>query len=71
MVHADPDAQREDLLRLLSLVNDPRAVATGLKSSERKWLRAAEQRLDLDGPSRLDGDQMRLARLTFRLLVGH
>ncbi len=70
MVHADPDAQREDLLRLLTLVEDPHAMAADLKGSERKWLRAAEQRLDLDGVSRLEGDQMRLARLTFRLLVG-
>jgi hypothetical protein len=70
MVHADPEAQREDLLRLLSLVEDPRAIATDLKGSERKWLCAAEQRLELDGPSPLDDDHMRLARLTFRLLVG-
>lgn len=69
MVHASPDAQREDLLRLLALVEDPRAMATDLRGTERKWLRAAEQRLDLGGPSRLEGDQMRLARLAFRLLV--
>ncbi len=70
MVHADPDAQREDLLRLLTFVEDPRAMAADLRGSERKWLGAAEERFDLDGASGLDGDQMRLARLTFRLLVG-
>ena len=39
MVHNDPEAQREDLLLLLSLVEDPRAMAGDLKRSERKWLR--------------------------------
>lgn len=49
MVHADADAQREDLLRLLSLVEDPRAMAADLKGGERKWLQVAEQRLDSTG----------------------
>ncbi len=70
MVHADPDAQREDLVRLLTFVEDPRAMAADLRGSERKWLRTAEQRLDLYAVSGLEGDEMRRARLTFRLLVG-
>lgn len=69
MVHADPNAQREDLLRLLALVEDPRELAAEIKSSERNWLRTAEGRLDLDGTSQLDDEAMRLARLAFRLLV--
>lgn len=71
IVHADPDAQREDLLRLLALVADPRAVAADLKGGERRWLRDAESSLDSDAPSRLDVEQVRLGRLALRLLIGH
>jgi hypothetical protein len=42
MRHAAPEAQREDPLRLLALVEDPRAMAAHLRKSERKWLRQAE-----------------------------
>lgn len=70
MVHADPAAQREDLLRLLALVEDPRDLAADLKPTERRWLRNAEGRLDFAGSSTLDEATVRLARLTFRLLAG-
>ncbi len=69
MVHSDPDTQREDLLRLLSLIEDPREMASALRKSERKWLRVAEQRLNLSGPSVLDASSMRRAELAYRLLV--
>ena len=69
MVHGDPDTQREDLLQLLALIDDPRDAAAGLPRSERKWLRAAEQRLNLSGPSSLDADTVRRAGLAHRLLV--
>jgi hypothetical protein len=68
MVHSDPDSQREDLLRLLSLIDDPRAMAADLRKSERKWLRDAEDRLKLASPSLLDRDAARRAELAFRLL---
>jgi hypothetical protein len=71
MVHSDPDSQREDLLRLLSLIEDPREVATALRKSERKWLRAAEQRLSFSSPSVLDADTMRRAEFAYRLLIGN
>ena len=67
--HADPEAQREDLLRLLSLVEDPRAIAAELKSSERRWLRQTADRLDLDGLTLLDDVAVRNARLAYRILV--
>jgi hypothetical protein len=68
MVHSDPDSQREDLLRLLSLVPDPRATAREITVAERRWLAKAEHRLDLSAPSLLDRDAARTAALTFRLL---
>lgn len=69
MVHHEPDAQREDLLLLLSLVDDPRAMAKELKASERGWLRAVEQRLAFDRPANVGVDRVRRARLAFRLLL--
>jgi hypothetical protein len=46
---------REDLIRLLTFVEDPRALAaTGaLKPAERKWLRAIESDLAFDDAARL------------------
>jgi hypothetical protein len=69
MRHADPEARREDLLLLLSLVDDPRATAVELKKSERRWLRQAADRLDLEGRALLDGVAVRNARLAYRILV--
>ena len=56
MVHDDPASQRGDLLRLLSLVDQPRELSAGLRDSERRWLRQAEARLELQAPSRLIPD---------------
>jgi hypothetical protein len=69
MVHHDPDAQREDLLTLLSLVEDPRAMAAEITRPERRWLRRAESRLRFDAPSTLSAGAKRRARQTFRLLL--
>jgi hypothetical protein len=69
LIHRDPDAQREDKLLLLSLVDDPRAMAGQLKRSEGGWLRNAVERLDLDRPASVGADGMRLAPLTLRLLL--
>lgn len=67
--HADPQAQREDLLRLLALVDDPRAMSAALKTSERTWLREAEDRLNFQAPTRLEESTVRTARLTYRILT--
>jgi len=69
MIHSDPETQREDLLRLLALIEDPRETAAALRTTERGWLRAAEHRLGLTGSSRLDAETMRRAALAYRLLV--
>jgi hypothetical protein len=69
MVHDDPASQREDLLRLLSLVDDPRELAAELRDTERKWLRQTDARLDLRAPSLLNPDLHRRAELAYRLLV--
>jgi hypothetical protein len=69
MVHDDPDTQREDLLRLLALIDDPREMAAELLKTERNWLRNAEQRLNLAGSSGLDTHTTRRADLAYRLLV--
>jgi hypothetical protein len=46
------ESDRQDLILLLSFVEDPRALAVGggLKSSERRWLRNVEKKLDFSGP---------------------
>jgi hypothetical protein len=69
MSHANPEAQREDLLSLLALVRDPRATSAPLKTSERKWLREAEDRLDFGAPTGLEESTVRTARLTYRILT--
>lgn len=68
MVHSDPASQREDLLRLLSLVPDPRAIAAGLSAAERRWLTRAQARLNFEGPSLLNAGEARTAALACRLL---
>jgi hypothetical protein len=69
MVHHDPEAQREDLLLLLSLVEDPRRMADELRSSERRWLRDAAAKLEFDRSANIGAARVRLARLTHRLLM--
>lgn len=69
LVHRDPESQREDLLRLLSLVDDPRAMRHEISVSERRWLRNAEARLRWDDPASLSAADLRRARQTLRLLL--
>lgn len=69
MVHHDPETQREDLLRLLSLIQDPREAARALRKTERRWLRQAETRLNARAISSLDADARRRADQAYRLLV--
>jgi hypothetical protein len=69
VMHHDPESQREDLLRLLSLVEDPRDMAAELRPSECRWLRAAEARLRLDERGGRHAELTRRAALTYRLLT--
>lgn len=47
------DSDRQDLIRLLSYVEDPRSLAAqeGLMDSEKKWLRKIEKKLDATDPT--------------------
>jgi hypothetical protein len=67
--HQDPESQRQDLLRLLSLVPDPRAMRADLKKTERAWLRRAEAPLRFDERAGADDEVVRRAALAYRLLV--
>lgn len=69
MVHSDPATQRDDLLRLLALIDDPRMIAGELRKTERAWLKAAEGRLRLSDSSTLDAEGLRRATLAYRLLT--
>lgn len=69
LVHADPAAQREDLILLLSLLEDPRAAWTELKATERGWLRRAQPRLAFGDPTTIPADRVRRARLALTLLL--
>lgn len=69
MVHSDPATQRQDLLRLLALIEDPHALAEQLSKAERRWLRRAEQRLDVSGRNPLEPEAARRAALAYRLLL--
>jgi hypothetical protein len=67
--HHDPDSQREDLLLLLSLAPDPAALAKELKRSERRWLRAVEERLRFTAPAAVSPATVQRARQAYRLLT--
>jgi hypothetical protein len=69
LVHHDRAAQREDLLRLLSLVEDPGQAAAELTRAERRWLRRVEPELRLDDTSNLTAVEFRRARQAYRLLI--
>lgn len=69
------DSDRQDLVLLLSLVDDPRALASagGLKGTERRWLRAIEKKVGpLEPPISELFPRDTLARATqaLRLLIG-
>lgn len=71
-VHSRPEDQRVDLLRLLSLVDDTRALEAEITGNERKWLRGAANRLDVDDPrlrAQFSAEDLRRAENALRLLV--
>ncbi|HTA05995.1 MAG TPA: hypothetical protein VK774_06505 [Solirubrobacteraceae bacterium] len=70
-VHSKPEDQREDLITLLGLLTDPRAAAKTLKKSERKWLNAIEEAVNLGDPAleaRFGREQLRIANAAYTLL---
>ncbi len=50
------ESDRQDLIRLLGFVEDPRALAIdgGLKTTEKRWLRRVREPLGFDDPRLLD-----------------
>jgi hypothetical protein len=62
---------REDLARLLSFVDDPRAMAKEMKSTERHWLRRIEKRLELNDETLggISAPDLVMARQAFALLT--
>jgi len=68
------ESDRQDLILLLGLVEDPRMLATegGLKRSERQWLRAIEAKIDFRDPALSDlfsPETLTRAEQAYRLLV--
>lgn len=68
------DSDRQDLIRLLSFVDDPRALANAerLRITEKRWLRDIEPLMALDDPALTDvfpaGDVGRAGQ-AYRLLI--
>jgi hypothetical protein len=68
-------SDRQDLIRLLGYVDDPRGLARNeqLKSSERRWLRNVDAALNFDDPALsavFPVDTLERAQQAFRLLGG-
>jgi hypothetical protein len=65
-------SDRQDLIRLLSFVDDPRALAAELKGNERKWLREIGALLAFDDGGLADlfsAGELLAAEQAYRLLV--
>jgi hypothetical protein len=66
------ESDRQDLIRLLGFVEDPRALAGELKGKERKWLRNVEELLAWGDSGLADlftGGDLSAAEDAYRLLI--
>ncbi len=66
------ESDRQDLIRLLTFVEDPRALTRELKGNERKWLREVESLLAFeDGAlaALFTAEQLSAAEGAYRLLI--
>jgi hypothetical protein len=66
------DSDRQDLIRLLGLVDDPRALAAEFRGKEKKWLLDVEELLDFEDAgltSLFSAQQVARAEQAYRLLV--
>lgn len=66
------ESDRQDLIRLLGFIEDPRALARELKGSERKWLRNVEKLLAWRDGGLADifiGEDLAAAEGAYRLLI--
>ena len=71
-VHTQPQAQRHDLVALLSLLDDPRTALTELTGKEIGWIRSISDLLSIDDPSlgeSFKAAQLRAARAAYRVLT--
>jgi hypothetical protein len=71
-VHSRPEDQREDIITLLALVEDPDAMRRSLTQAERRWLRSIERTLALGDPAlptRFSPARLRAARAAYQILV--
>jgi hypothetical protein len=71
-VHSRPEDQREDMITLLALVEDPDAMRPSFTQAERRWLRSIESTLALDDPAlpaRFSLARLRTARAAYQILV--
>lgn len=72
VMRKDREQDREDLIRLLTCAQDPQGMIAELTAGERRWLLRAETKLDFADSgltSLFSSEQIRLARVTYRLLV--
>lgn len=71
-VHKRREDQRQDLILLLTFVEDPSSMAENLRESARKWLRDSRAGLRFDDQllrDRFSDEQLRLARLALEILA--
>lgn len=64
-----PDAQREDLAFLLSLVSDPYEMRGELSRNERRWLRRRRELLDAGAATWRGVNNADDGRLALRVLI--
>jgi hypothetical protein len=66
------ESDRQDLVRLLTYVEDPRGLAADMSRNEPGWLRDAEAAIDFEDPvlsAQFPGESLDRARQALRLLV--
>lgn len=66
------ESDRQDLIRLLGFVEDPRALAKGFKGNEKRWLRNVEALLawgDGELADLFTGEDLAAAEGAYRLLI--
>jgi Protein of unknown function (DUF3040) len=71
-VHSRPEDQREDMIALLALADDPHSMRQSITQTERRWLRNIETALALDDPAlaaRFSVARLRAARAAYQILI--
>jgi hypothetical protein len=66
------ESDRQDLVRLLTYVEDPRGLAADMSRNEPGWLRDAQTSIDFEDPvlsAQFPGERLDRARQALRLLV--